>query len=327
MNDFSLRTSCINFPDKVSRILNRLKPHRTSNIKRSLNQKRQTDIPFTLDELNFALSSKKNSAPGLDNISYSMLRHIHPSLRQPLLDIYNQHYTNNSLRRKASHAKVIPIPKKEPRQFRPISLLSVLDKIFEIMIFRRLEFSLPPLHKNLHGFRRNHSTSDCLSHVYNLIHNSPRMALFVDFSKAFELIDHTVILDCLARSGIAGNLLHFVKNFLQNRTGSVFYQGHESVKLPFYKGVPQGSILGPLLFNIVSHHLLTECSTQKLPFSIISYADDIVLIFRNHPGLQHFIDKFVSITATFGFIISPSKTVLMHFNMKLNKTQDQRFAY
>ena len=320
MSEFSLRTSCINIPSNVSLALNNIKPHRKTIINNALSRSHTCDIPFTSSELDFALSLKKDTAPGLDNITYSMMRHLHPSLKTPLLETYNTHYVQHTIRDKALHAKIIPIPKKEPGQFRPISLLPVLDKIFEIMIHQRLLNTLPPFHKNIHGFRRNHSTTDCLSQVYNLIHDSPRLALFIDFNKAFELIDHTVILDSLSRSGISGHILHFIKNFLSNRTGAVHYQGHISSSLPLFKGVPQGSILGPLLFNVVVHHLLTTCSQQRLPFTIISYADDLVLIFRNRQSLQFYIDKFSRICSSFGFVISPTKTALMQFNMNLNKT-------
>ena len=159
-------------------------------------------------------------------------------------------------------AKVIPIYKSKDKQmlnnYRPISLLPILSKIIEKVIYQRLFNFLNTnnaLFSSQYGFRKNHSTinavTELVSHVIKAMNRKENtISVFLDLSKAFDTVNHNILLRKLEFYGIRGLALQWFKNYLTGRKQYVLYNNTQSSKQYITCGVPQGSVLGPLLFLI-----------------------------------------------------------------------------
>ena len=182
-------------------------------------------------------------------------------------------------------AKVIPLFKKDDptllKNYRPISLLSTIAKVMEKIIFTQLS-SYFNEHKlifyNQYGFRPKHSTEYAALELVDriitqMVKKETSINIFLDLSKAFDTIDHTILLAKLRYYGIHDTTLLLLKSYLNNRKQYVEFEDTKSEILPITVGVPQGSILGPLLFIIY----INDFSQARSVFKFIMYADDTTL--------------------------------------------------
>jgi len=169
--------------------------------------------------------------------------------------------------------------------YRPISLLPSLSKILEKIVHERLYSFLCKqdiLYENQYGFRPKHSTIDAVakftSHVMTSIENKcSTVAVFLDLSKAFDTIDHQILLNKLDHYGVRGVALDWFRNYLCNRSQFVSYRGAQSRCHDVTCGVPQGSVLGPLLFIIYANDLPNSLSHSQC----ILFADDTTIYHSN----------------------------------------------
>ena len=151
--------------------------------------------------------------------------------------------------------------------YRPVSLLTILSKVFERLMYDRLfEFldKLSVLYKDQFGFRKNHSTHMAVLSLIDRLTNAVEdgeyvIGIFLDFSKAFDTVDHDILLETSYHYGIRGCAHNWLTNYLSNRKQFVTYNGTQSDKQTIKCGVPQGSILGPLLFLVYINDLPHIC--------------------------------------------------------------------
>ena len=237
------------------------------------------------------LSNNKSYGPF--SIPVRILKLVKMQISEPLAIIINLSFELGYFPSVLKTAKVIPIFKKgspvECNNYRPISLLSNIDKIFESLMHKRVSNFLN--HYNLiylrqFGFRKHHSTTHALLNISEEI----RLALdngnfacgvFVDLQKAFDTVDHNFLLLKLAHYGIRGISNSWFRSYLSNRSQFVDVNGFKSSVKPIVNGVPQGSVLGPLLFLIYINDIYSAVSFS----TVYLFADDTNLLYT-HPNLK-----------------------------------------
>ena len=225
------------------------------------------------------------SSSGCDGISTKLLKVIAPVIIKPLTLLTNQVLNTGTFPDKLKIAKVIPIFKKgDPSLFenyRPISLLPAISKVVEKIIALQLSSYFEKnklLFDNQYGFRPKHSTEHAALELIDRITNKMDtneipLNIFLDLSKAFDTIDHSILLNKLKYYGLKGSTLNLFQSYLSNRKQYTEIEDTTSTILPIQVGVPQGSILGPILFIIYVNDL-PQCSNK---FDFIMYADDTTL--------------------------------------------------
>ena len=227
----------------------------------------------------------------MTGINNHLLKNIIPQIVDPLVHIINVSLTTGLVPNNMKIAKVIPIYKKGEKDdvsinYRPISLLTLISKILERIIYIRTVnfFKKSDIFSNVQfGFRENHSTTHALlTFVEKVTHAldtfSHTIGIFLDFSKAFDTINHEILLAKLSHYGIHGKALEWFTSYLSNRSQYVHVNGVDSQMKTIDCGVPQGSLLGPLLFIIYINDF--HRSSDNLSF--ILFADDSNL-FYSHP--------------------------------------------
>ena len=240
---------------------------------------------FSLTELNEIISTRKDSAAGLDGVSYLLFKHMPSSALNLWLILYNKVWSTGVYPVVWKQACVIPLLKpgknsEDPQSYRPISLTSHPGKLLEGMVKARLEHLLET--KNIinpfqSGFRKGRSTLDQLArlqHDVNLAKNRGHsvLAIFLDLQAAFDLSWHTGVLYKLKEHGITGNCFQYLRNFLEGRKIQVKVGSSLSEIETLTRGTPQGAILSPLLFSILINDLPAVLEGTGLVTS--QFADD-----------------------------------------------------
>ncbi len=246
------------------------------------------DADFVFKNLS-SLDIKK--ATGLDGIHAKLLKLGASEIYQSLTYILNLSLKSGIVPTEWKHAKVSPLFKEGNRDdtnnYRPISVLPVVMKIFESAVNAQLRDFLVQyniLVDQQSGFRAKHSTSSTLIDVTDFILNNMNDglitgAIFLDLKKAFDTVNHDILLTKLYNLGIRGTEHKWFTNYLTSRYQSVVINGVLSDTLKIDIGVPQGSILGPLLFILYINDLTSVIDNKC---KVVLYADDTALFYASN---------------------------------------------
>ena len=236
---------------------------------------------FTITQVQQAIQDSGNStATSPDGLTILHLRHLGPLGLQYLCKLFNFSYRHAELPAIWKHAIIIPLPKPgklkdQGTSYRPISLLCPASKVLEKLLFTKISPYIN-LSASQHGFRPGYSTSTAL---LPLVHQIARgfnqhypihrtVAMAVDFSKAFDTVNHTKLLTDIHNTNMTHNTIRWLTTYLRGRTATCKYNNRTSKPYPLHTGVPQGSVLSPILFNqyVSSYPQSVQLAT--------SYADD-----------------------------------------------------
>ena len=235
------------------------------------------------DVLHLLRGLNPSKASGLDGIGASFLKLGAPAISSSLSSLFNNSLSTGVFPEDWKCAKVSPVyksgPRSDPANYRPVSLLPIISKVLEEFVFRNLSCYFEDnalLPDCQFGFRRNRSTQDAASILACDLAKSKGNgswsgSVFLDVRKAFDTVDHDLLLRKLSLKGVNGIALKWLTSYLSNRLQVVQVAGCSSRKCTIRRGVPQGSKLGPLLFNFFTGGL-PDCISNRS--SIILYADD-----------------------------------------------------
>ena len=242
---------------------------------------------ISLEEVEDAIDNSKNKY-SLDSfdINYVLLKTFNRVVSPVLTKLFNMCFDSETFPNCLKIAKVVPFFKEgcqnDPGNFRPISLLPVVGKLLERIIHSRLTTFIECsklLKENQFGFRGNRNTIQAILTMVEEIKENFHVkdnvtkCTFLDLKKAFDTVDHNLLLQKCQRYGIRGKILEIVKSYLSDRKQFTFLNGQKSSRADVKCGVPQGSILGPLLFILY----INDIEVFSKNSSTILYADDTVL--------------------------------------------------
>ncbi len=249
------------------------------------------------------LSSIKTNAQGVDKINIKMISLCLPYCLNALTHIINFSISSNTFPNLWRKAFVMPIPKinspTEPAHYRPISILPTLSKVLEKVVGEQVCNYLDGHHlwnENQSGYRRHHSTSTALLKIYSDIvdaidNGELTLLMLLDYSKAFDMVNHNLLLAKLKSLGFMDHSIDWFQSYLGGRMQCISENNINSSWIKINNGVPQGSILGPLLFII----LTTDISNAIRASSHHLYADDTQLY--NHFALSNLNEAITSLNS------------------------------
>jgi len=258
----------------------------------------EVDQAFVLKMLE---QTNANKAPGVDKLPGIFIKDGASLLAAPITQLINLSISSSTFPDPFKIAKLVALYKKgcktDPKNYRPVSLLPLLSKIFEKVVHLQTEKFLSEnniLYKNQSGFRPLHSTESCLTHLSDRILEACDKGchtgmILIDLQKAFDTLDHSILLDKLGLLNFSSDTINWFKSYLSNRTFLVNIESTFSEPADLKCGVPQGSILGPLLFLLYINDLpqaVSDCDVRL-------YADDTCISYtdKNIPEIEVKLNK------------------------------------
>lgn len=251
----------------------------------------ELNSPFSKTELKNVLSYVSDSAPGPDGIYYSFISHLNDNSLTIFLKIINIIFQSGNIPLKWKCQLIIPILKTNkdpllPSSYRPIALSSVLLKIIEHLIKNRLEWFVESnslLSSSQFGFRRNKSTYDNIGIFTSDIRlafsvNKFVLSAFLDLSNAYDNVIVSILRQKLLSLKIPSKIISFIINMLTDRS-IIFYNNNQKYLRILTKGLPQGSVLSPLLYNLYTYDLDLAIDENV---DVLQYADDLLLYIKGN---------------------------------------------
>ena len=290
-----------------------------------------TEVNITAKEVKQQLKDlNPNKSPGPDKIYPKVLKELHNELAEPIAHLFNKSFNNNKLPNDWKLAEITAIFKKGNRSssnnYRPVSLTCILCKVMESFIRDEIQNHMEELNlycKCQHGFRQGRS---CITQLLDVMDNFSNFidkgldfdVIYLDFKKAFDSVPHERLLIKLKSYGITGNLFNWVKDFLSGRSQYVKVENEFSKTMKVTSGIPQGSILGPVLFLIFINDL-PECINSISDI----FADDTKAFntCNNSDILQEDLKALQEWSDRWQLFFNCSKCKCLHFGKKNPKRQ------
>ena len=271
-------------------------------------------------------------ATGCCQIPARILMDLRDVIKGDLCELINLSYKINTFPTAMKHAWIKAIFKNkgnsnEPEFYRPISILPVVSKLFERSATKQLVSYLEKtngLYAGQHAYRKSHSTTTCLIEITEAIHKQLDSGgvmgvASMDLSKAFDSVSHGLLLRKLEQKGLGGGCLKWLQSYLTGRTQQVRFIDYTSETLEVKSGVPQGSVLGPILFIVLTSDLIDHLEEDCI---VKAYADDTQLLVggQNREEVKTKLETAISKAQKwFGensLLINPTKTELMMLGRK-----------
>jgi hypothetical protein len=324
------------FIESVSSLRDKLKPSlfeiNTLSVDKSivLDDTGEEEVRLTIDSL-------KKSSPGFDGLSVDMIKCLKDNLSPVLTHLINRVFATGVYPDCFKTALVIPINKSGNTtsidDYRPISMLSILNKILERILLTRLQ-NFTHDHLNLifcrqYGFRPKCNTeiaaTELVQHIQQAIDQKLKASMVsMDLQKAFDMVDIPKLINALSQAGIRGNTLKLIYSYLTQRKQIVKVGDKFSTPITFSQGVVQGSILGPWLFTI----FINSISNLQLCGKLFLYADDCILLntHEQHEEIKTKICSDMKIIINYfchqSLILNPSKTNFVVFHSPSSKNNE-----
>ena len=275
-----------------------------------------------------SINTSKSS--GIEHMSSHVIKTAFETLKPEVTFMYNLSIRTTQFPDSWKKALVVPIPKKgnltKVQNFRPISLLPLPGKIMEKLMHHQIIHYLENnslLAKEQHGFRKAHSTVHAIAQLTTHISMKfdaklPTLAVFIDFKKAFDCVQHPILLEKLSGMNLDESVTDWVRSYLMDRQQRVFANNTYSSYQTIVQGVPQGSVLGPLFYIVYANDLSKIFKNCKFAL----YADDTVLYTSNRDTvtsvrkLQEDIDALSVWCQENGITVNAEKTKVMVFGSK-----------
>ena len=271
----------------------------------------------------------KGMAMGIDKFHKTFLLHLPSHYKECILHLFNKIWDTGYIPKSWKSSLIYPLanPDKDlsnPENVRPISFLSCIGKLLEKIICNRLYWISEQcgiIKDTQCGFRKHHNSLDQVLALetfirQRLVKKHHAIVLFIDLKKAFDSIPHDALLTKLNLLGLQGKMMNYLTNFLTDRHCQVIVGNNLSETFHARRGVPQGSVLSPLLFSIYGVDIPVSAQSKNS-----EYADDIAFyagdssIDLAETKLQMQLDKFLHWCTTWGLQINIEKTKLLHFTM------------
>jgi hypothetical protein len=310
--------------------------------------------PVTENDVILAFSKlKSKKCSGHDNVTDDIVKKCYQPLIQPLTHLIQCSFQEGVFPDILKISKVIPLHKKDDKNnmtnYRPVANITVFAKIFEHVMDRKLRsylYKFKLISPSQYGFIKGKSTSDAIVDFIHLIYGAFDKRHFVtgllfDMSKAFDLVDHSILIKKLESHGIRGNVLKWFVSYLKDRMQLVEINYNDGSQEKLYRsslervlyGVPQGSVLGPLLFIIFINDLNENIKSGTL----VNFADDANVLLRAltleelESKIENAFKEMKSWCDQNKLVLNDSKTNMIQFRTnekgKLNSTSQYKNLY
>ena len=281
-------------------------------------------------EIESAITGLKNNGKGVNNISTLVLKECKSVLSDILVFIFNLCVSQGYFPSELKTGCITPIHKSGSKNcinnYRPVCSLSPFSKIFERVIYNRMIEYIENnniFSNTQYGFRKGLSTENALVHFIDEVHKGLQnreytVAVFMDLSKAFDVLNHDILLKKMEHYGFRGTFLNLIRSFITDRKYFVSANGTKSDTKTVNNGVPQGSTLGPLLFLIY----VNDMSNSSDIFNFIQFADDTTASHRGKnrnaviQTVKNELEKVLEWLTANKLIINLLKTHIMLFTNK-----------